>query len=99
MASPSMAELAYSIVLATHAIPPGKVSTYGDLGRIVGCGPRLVARVLARSDGEACWWRVIRADGTIAPQLVTECSRLLTAEGVGVRAGRVDLKLYRAALD
>ncbi len=96
---PSMAELADSILLATDAIPAGSVSTYGDIAKVVGCGPRLVARVLAGSGGQTCWWRVIRADGTIAPQLVAEASGRLAAEGVAVRAGRVDLKRHRAALD
>jgi alkylated DNA nucleotide flippase Atl1 len=95
----SMAELADSILLATDAIPAGLVSTYGDIARIVGCGPRLVARVLAGSGGETCWWRVVRADGTIAPHLVAEGSRRLAAEGVPTRAGRVDLARHRALLD
>jgi alkylated DNA nucleotide flippase Atl1 len=97
--APSMAELADSILLATDAIPAGKVSTYGDIAKVVGCGPRLVARVLAGSGGQACWWRVVRADGTIAAHLVGEASTRLAGEGVAVRAGRVDLRLHRAALD
>jgi methylated-DNA-protein-cysteine methyltransferase-like protein len=97
--APSMAELADSILLATDAIPVGQVSTYGDIANIVGCGPRLVARVLAGSGGQACWWRVVRSDGTIAEHLVAEASMRLSGEGVAVREGRVNLKLHRAALD
>ena len=97
--APSMAELADSILLAPDAIPAGQVSTYGDIAKVVGCGPRLVARVLAGSGGQACWWRVVRADGTIAEHLVGEASTLLAGEGVSVRAGRVDLRLHRARLD
>ncbi len=95
----TMAELADSILLATDAIPAGQVSTYGDIARVVGCGPRLVARVLAASGGETCWWRVVRADGTIAPPLVAEGSRHLAEEGVPARGGRVDLGRHRAALE
>lgn len=95
----TMAELADSILLATDAIPVGQVSTYGDIARMVGCGPRLVARVLSGSGGETCWWRVVRADGTIAPQLVAEGSTHLAAEGVAVHAGRVELSRFRARLD
>ncbi|HEY3339382.1 MAG TPA: MGMT family protein [Propionicimonas sp.] len=97
--APSMAELADSILMVTDAIPPGQVSTYGDIAKVVGCGPRLVARVLAGSGGQVRWWRVVRSNGTIAEQLVAEASTHLAAEGVPVRAGRVDLKLHRAALD
>lgn len=95
----TMAELADSILLATDAIPAGQVSTYGDIARVVGCGPRLVARVLAGSGGETCWWRVVRADGTIAPHLVAEGTTRLTGEGVRVREGRIELARYRAALE
>ena len=58
-----MAELADSILLVTGSVPAGQVTTYGDVARVVGCGPRLVARVLAARGGETCWWRVLRSDG------------------------------------
>ena len=95
----SMAELADSILLAADTIPTGSVSTYGDIARIVGCGPRLVARVLSTQGGSVCWWRVVRADGTIAPHLVAEGSARLAEEGVPAPGGRVDLRLHRAFLD
>jgi alkylated DNA nucleotide flippase Atl1 len=95
----TMKETADSILLAAAAIPAGQVASYGDLGRVVGCGPRLVARVLATSGGTTCWWRVVRADGTIAESLVAEASALLAAEGVPVVGGRVDLGKFRAERD
>lgn len=94
----SMAELSDSILLAAQSIPAGQVSTYGDIARIVGCGPRLVARVLAGSGDQTCWWRVVRADGRIADHLVAEATTQLAAEGVPVRAGRVDISRHRAEL-
>ena len=94
-----MAELADSVLLVADAIPSGQVTTYGDIARVVGCGPRLVAKVMSTRGGETCWWRVLRADGTIAPGLVAEASRRLAEEGVPVRSGRVDLVRHRAALD
>lgn len=93
-----MSELSDSVLLACEAIPAGQVATYGDLGRVVGCGPRLVARVLATSGGQSCWWRVVRADGSIAEHLVREATPLLAAEGVAVRQGRIDLVAHRARL-
>jgi alkylated DNA nucleotide flippase Atl1 len=93
-----MAELSDSILLAASAIPSGTVSSYGDLAKVVGCGPRLVARVLSTSGGSVCWWRVVRADGTIAAPLVVEASELLAGEGVPVRDGRVDMARFRAEL-
>ena len=96
---PTQAEITDSILLAVEAIPVGQVSTYGDIGRVVGCGPRLVARVLAASEGTVCWWRVIRSDGRIVPQLIGEAVPRLVSEGVSVANGRVDLSQYRAVLE
>ncbi|MFZ0529785.1 MAG: MGMT family protein [Propionicimonas sp.] len=96
---PSVAEFADSILLVTDAIPAGQVSTYGDIAKVVGCGPRLVARVLAADGGQAAWWRVVRADGSIAEHLVAQASTRLVAEGVPVRAGRVALARHRALLE
>ena len=95
----TLAELTDSILLAVEAIPSGRVATYGDLGKMVGCGPRLVARVLSGAGGQTCWWRVVRADGSIAEHLVTEAAKRLAVEGVAVRNGRVDVVRLRAELD
>lgn len=95
----SMDEFTDSVLLAVAAIPAGQVATYGDLGKIVGCGPRLVARVLATSGASSSWWRVVRADGSIADHLVSEASVRLARDGVMVRAGRVELSICRAKLE
>lgn len=87
-------EAADSVLLAVATIPEGSVTTYGAIGRMVGYGPRVVARVLATRGGEVCWWRVVRADGTIAPQLVERATVLLAEEGVPVRQGAVRLREY-----
>ncbi len=87
-------EAADSVLLAAATIPEGKVTTYGAIGRMVGYGPRVVARVMATRGDEVCWWRVIRADGSIAPQLVEQATPLLKAEGVKVRRGVVNLREY-----
>jgi len=47
-----------------HAIPPGRVMTYGDVAATLGsAGARAVGQVMARYGSEAPWWRVIRAGG------------------------------------
>jgi alkylated DNA nucleotide flippase Atl1 len=81
---------------AVAAIPPGAVSTYGDVGRSAGCGPRQVGTALARYGSGVPWWRVLRADGTLAPGLAVEQSRLLAEDGVAAVGARVDLTRYRA---
>jgi alkylated DNA nucleotide flippase Atl1 len=72
-------------------IPPGRVSTYGAVGRLVGVGPRRVARALSSGGGAVPWYRVLRADGTAAEPVRARQLELLAAEGVPARDGRVDL--------
>lgn len=76
---------------AVEAIPVGRVSTYGAIGRLVGVGPRRVARALSTGGGAVPWFRVVRADGTAADQVRVRQLELLAADGVPVRGGRVDL--------
>ncbi|MGY1754994.1 MGMT family protein [Blastococcus sp. SYSU D01042] len=72
-------------------IPPGRVSTYGAIGRLVGVGPRRVARALSSGGGAVPWFRVVRADGSAAEPVRVRQLELLAAEGVPLRSGRVDL--------
>jgi alkylated DNA nucleotide flippase Atl1 len=72
-------------------IPPGRVSTYGAIGRLIGIGPRRVARALSSGGGAVPWYRVVRADGSAAEPVRVEQSARLAAEGVPMRNGRVDL--------
>jgi len=73
-------------------IPPGRVSTYGAIGGLVGVGPRRVARALSSGGGAGPWWRVRRADGTAAEPVRARQLELLAGEGVPARNGRVDLR-------
>jgi alkylated DNA nucleotide flippase Atl1 len=73
-------------------IPAGRVATYGGIGRLVGVGPRRVARALSGGGGGAVpWHRVVRADGTVAEPVRVEQLARLAAEGVPMRRGRIDL--------
>jgi alkylated DNA nucleotide flippase Atl1 len=76
---------------AVEEIPAGRVSTYGTIGRLVGVGPRRVARAMSAGGGAVPWWRVLRADGTAAEPVRVRQLELLAAAGVPMRSGRVDL--------
>jgi alkylated DNA nucleotide flippase Atl1 len=76
---------------AVEQIPPGRVSTYGAIGRLIGVGPRRVARALSSGGGAVAWYRVVRADGSVAEPVRVRQLELLAAEGVPVRNGRVVL--------
>jgi alkylated DNA nucleotide flippase Atl1 len=74
-----------------ESIPAGRVSTYGAIGRLIGIGPRRVARALSSGGGAVPWYRVVRADGSAAEPVRVEQLARLAAEGVPMRHGRVDL--------
>jgi alkylated DNA nucleotide flippase Atl1 len=76
-------------------VPSGRVTTYGAIGRLIGIGPRRVARALSHGGGAVPWWRVLRADGTAAEPVRARQLELLAGEGVPARDGRVDLSAVR----
>ncbi|MFC5287364.1 MGMT family protein [Actinokineospora guangxiensis] len=79
-----------------RAIPPGRVSTYGDIAAMAGAStPRLVGRVLSEDGHDLPWHRVLRASGIPAPQVVRRQLPLLRAEGVLADGDKVDLRVYR----
>jgi alkylated DNA nucleotide flippase Atl1 len=87
----SAADVDEAVFDAVEAIPPGRVSTYGAIGRLVGVGPRRVARALSGGGAAVPWHRVLRADGTAAEPVRVRQLELLAGEGVPVRGARVDL--------
>lgn len=85
-------------VLATiDSIPRGRVATYGGVAEEAGLPghARYVARVLRElPPGQFLpWHRVVGAGGHIRTQgqTATRQARLLRAEGIAVKGGRVDL--------
>jgi methylated-DNA-protein-cysteine methyltransferase-like protein len=74
-----------------RAIPVGFVRSYGDVSP---GAPRFAGAVLATCDDPGLpWWRVVRADGSLAKG--ARQRRLLEAEGVPFRGARVDIRLVR----
>jgi methylated-DNA-protein-cysteine methyltransferase-like protein len=72
-------------------LQPGEVTTYGDIAEVAGYPrqSRLVGRLLAVSDEELPWWRVVNSTGRLVPGNEREHAALLRAEGVTVVDGRV----------
>lgn len=74
------------------SLEPGDVVTYGEVAVEAGYSKRAsrsVGGYLARSGGGYPWWRVVMADGRLAPGKEDEQGRRLRSEGVEVRKGRV----------
>ncbi|GAA1491133.1 MGMT family protein [Brachybacterium sacelli] len=51
------------VLRVVEAIPPGRVAAYGEVGAVVGVGPRLVGRILRTWGSGVPWWRVTNASG------------------------------------
>ena len=76
-----------------RSIPEGFVATYGDVSP---GSPRHAGAVLFEAaDPDLPWWRVVRADGSLAKG--ARQRRLLVAEGVPFRGDRVDMGAARVA--
>lgn len=85
------------VLQRVREIPEGFVRTYGDVSP---GAPRFAGTVLASTDAEVPWWRVVRADGSLARG--ERQRKLLEAEGVPFgpgRAARVDLEQARIPRD
>jgi methylated-DNA-protein-cysteine methyltransferase related protein len=78
------------------SIPPGRVASYGDVAAVAGERSARVVGTVLRTDGaDLPWHRVLRADGSSAPQVADEQHARLREEGVEIRDGRVPLAEYR----
>lgn len=71
------------VLLAVAMIPPGQVASYGDIGRVVGVGPRYVGTVLHLHGSEVPWWRVTNSSG-VSP-VIDRARAHWEAEGIAVR--------------
>lgn len=79
------------IVAVIRALVPGEVVSYGDVAEVAGYTgrSRLVGRILATTEEELPWWRVVNSAGRLVPGNEREQAALLRGEGVTVRDGHV----------
>jgi len=88
--------LSEAVAEIVASIPPGRVMTYGDIARFLGCGsPRQIGRLLATCDADLPWHRVVMADGSPPEHLRREHLARLRSEGTRLRGGRVELRSAR----
>jgi methylated-DNA-protein-cysteine methyltransferase-like protein len=71
-------------------VPEGFVRAYGDVSP---GAPRFAGTVLAYTDEDVPWWRIVRADGSLAKGARQRA--LLEAEGVPFRGEKVDMRAAR----
>lgn len=91
-----------AVYLALQQIPSGKVVTYGQLAQLAGLpgAARLAGSVLRDlpKGTRLAWHRVINAQGKLSLPLDSpsyrEQIRRLTAEGVEINNGKINLKQF-----
>jgi methylated-DNA-protein-cysteine methyltransferase related protein len=86
-----MSRFEQAVVAVLASLRPGDVVTYGEVAAEAGYPgrARAVGRVLATSDRDLPWWRVVTATGRLVPGHEAEHARRLRAEGVPVTDGHV----------
>jgi methylated-DNA-protein-cysteine methyltransferase-like protein len=85
-------ELHRTVARVVRAIPRGRVLSYSRVAVLAGLPgrARLIGKVMARIGSQLPWWRVLRADRTMAEEVREKQARRLAAEGVKVGpSGRV----------
>ena len=92
------------VLLAVEQIPPGRVAAYGDIGRIVGCGPRRVGTIMRLYSHDVPYWRVVGAAGDPGGRLLDHFRPHWAAEGIvvkpnGLGCRMVDYRADQVALD
>lgn len=91
-------DFAIDVLSVVEQIPVGRVLPYGDVAELVGRGgPRAVGRVMSMYGSGVPWWRVLRVDGSFAPEVAVRARRHHHDEGTPMRADgeRVDMRLAR----
>jgi|TARA_Y100000310_G_scaffold342783_1_gene447413 methylated-DNA-protein-cysteine methyltransferase-like protein len=82
-----------------HAIPAGKVATYGQVASLADLPrhARLVGRVMSQlpRGSRLPWHRVINAQGRLSTHSTSRQRELLQAEGVVFLNGRINLSRYQ----
>ena len=92
--------IAEKVLIVVERIPPGSVVSYGDIGGIVGIGPRFVGNVLATYGSGVPWWRVVNAHGDPGGGLISRAAQHWSAEGIEVKPNGKGCRIaaYRADL-
>ena len=78
------------------ALQPGEVVTYGDIAEVAGYPKlsRLVGHILATTEIDVPWWRVVNSAGRLVPGHERKQTAMLREEDVIVRKGHVTSAPY-----
>lgn len=85
-----------AVLAVAGLVPEGSALSYGDVAELLGVGgPRQVGAVMSHHGSGVCWWRIIRADGSLPDDLAAVARPLWEAEGTSTRNGRVRMAQAR----
>ncbi len=78
---PGPYELSEALILAAQLVPPGLAVSYGGLAGLLGAGgPRQAGRAMSQAPEGTCWWRIVRADGSLPASLSARAAPHYAAE-------------------
>jgi methylated-DNA-protein-cysteine methyltransferase-like protein len=92
----SSADRDAQIIAVVRSLREGEVVSYGDIAHDAGFPSlsRRVGHLLAVSNDDLPWWRVVNSAGRLVPGAEREQARRLIAEGVNCVEGRVRSARY-----
>ena len=88
------------VLRAVEQVPRGRVVSYGDIGALVGVGPRLVGRIMSTYGSNVTWWRVTSSYGDLPVPLMDEVRERWASEGILLKPNGRGCRIaeYRADL-
>ncbi|WP_404383724.1 MGMT family protein [Knoellia locipacati] len=89
------------VLTLVELVPRGRVVSYGDLGGIVGIGPRQVGSFMSQHSDGLPWWRVTNASGDLPRDLLDRARPHWADEGILVKRNGLGCRIadYRADLE
>ncbi len=87
------------VLVAVEQIPPGRVAAYGEVGALVGIGPRMVGRIMREYGSNVAWWRVTNSYGDVAAHLRAAVVEPWAAEGIAWKPNRRGCRIAEYRVD
>ncbi|MFC7486933.1 MGMT family protein [Knoellia sp. CPCC 206453] len=89
------------VLTLVELVPRGRVVSYGDLGKMVGIGPRQVGSFMRHHSEGLTWWRITNAAGDLPAPLLAQARPHWADEGILVKRNGLGCRIadYRADLE
>lgn len=87
------------VLRAVELVPPGRVVSYGDIGELVGVGPRQVGTIMRLHGSGVPWWRVTSSYGDLASHLHDAAREHWLEEGISWKPNRRGCRIDRHRCD